>query len=66
MISLDDLLYPVGAPGKLLKTLTGSYVVPLGRRRVARSIADRLSRFYAESPTGAGGYVLLLSRRVAH
>lgn len=65
VIALDDLLYPVGAPGKLLKTMTGSYVVPLFRPRIAVWIAERLGRLYAESPTGDGGYVLLVCRRVA-
>lgn len=65
VIALDDLLYPVGAPGKLLKTLTGSYVVPLFRPRIARWLAHRLAGLYDEPPTGAGGYVLLVCRRPA-
>lgn len=64
VIALDDLLYPVGAPGKLLKTLTGSYVVPLFRPAIAGAIARALAGLYDARPRGDGGYVLLVCRRV--
>lgn len=64
VIALDDILYPIAAPSKIWKSLTGSYVVPLFRPQIAAVMARILSGLYDSRPQGDGGYVLLVCRRV--